>query len=143
MTNEEVIKRLKEARNTIQPFLYVDEAIDYAIKVLEQQPSEDYISRKSVNTLVDELARAISDERCCITTRGRGTATIMQDILNLPSVTPTRPKGKWKILDECANEGVYCSKCHKTVFKLEFSHTMKWRNFKYCPNCGAKMEVEE
>ena len=87
MTNEEVIKRLKEARNTIQPFLYVDEAIDYAIKVLEQQPSEDCISRKSVDTLVDELARAISDERCCIS-RGRSTATIMQDILNLPSVTP-------------------------------------------------------
>ena len=54
-----------------------------------------------------------------------------------------RPKGKWKILDECANEGVYCSECHKKIFKLEFSNTMKWRNFKYCPNCGAKMEVEE
>lgn len=49
-------------------------------------------------------------------------------------------KGKWIILDECANEGVYCSECHKKVFKLEFSPTMKWRNFKYCPNCGAKME---
>ena len=52
-------------------------------------------------------------------------------------------KGKWIILDECANEGVYCSECHKKVFKLEFSPTMKRRNFKYCPNCGAKMEVEE
>ena len=109
----------------------------------ETQPTDaDCISRQMVNELVDELARAISDERCCIS-RGRSTATIMQDILNLPSVTPTRPKGKWKILDECANEGVYCSKCHKTVFKLEFSHTMKWRNFKYCPNCGARMEVEK
>ena len=38
MTNEEAIKRLKEARTTIQPYRYVDEAIDYAIKLLEQQP---------------------------------------------------------------------------------------------------------
>ena len=35
MTNEEAIKRLKEARTTIQPFRYVDEAIDYAIQALE------------------------------------------------------------------------------------------------------------
>lgn len=36
MTQQEAIKRLKEVRNTIQPFLYVDEAIDYAIKALKQ-----------------------------------------------------------------------------------------------------------
>lgn len=36
MTNEEAMKRLKEARYSMQPFLYVDEAIDYAIKKLEQ-----------------------------------------------------------------------------------------------------------
>lgn len=46
---------------------------------------DDLISRQAVDTLVDELARAISDERCCIS-RGRSTATIMQDILDLPSV---------------------------------------------------------
>lgn len=47
----------------------------------------DVISRQAVNALVDELARAISDERCCMS-RGRSTATIMQDILDLPSVKP-------------------------------------------------------
>ena len=46
---------------------------------------DDLISRQAVNDLVDELARAISDERCCIS-RGRSTATIMKDILDLPSV---------------------------------------------------------
>lgn len=91
MMNEEAIKRLKEARNTMQPFQYVNEAIDYAIKVLEQQPNEDCINRHAVNELVDELARAISDERCCIS-RGRSTATIMQDILDLPSVTPQQTR---------------------------------------------------
>lgn len=38
MTREEAIKRLKETRTTIQPFRYVDEAIDYAVKALEQNP---------------------------------------------------------------------------------------------------------
>ena len=47
--------------------------------------------------------------------------------------------GHWYILDECSNEGVYCSECHKKVFKYNFSNTMKWKNFKYCPNCGIKM----
>ena len=53
----------------------------------EQQSSGDCISRQSVDILVDELARAISDERRCIS-RGRSAATIMQDILDLPPVTP-------------------------------------------------------
>ena len=57
--------------------------------VLEKQMQEpcDAVSRQAVNTLVDELARAISDERCCMS-RGRSTATIMQNILDLPSVNP-------------------------------------------------------
>lgn len=43
MTRGEAIKRLKEAKGTIQPFLYIDEAIDYAIKALEQKQKEDEI----------------------------------------------------------------------------------------------------
>ena len=50
---------------------------------------EDCISRQAVDTLVDELARAISDERCYMS-RGRSTGRIMQDILDLPSVTPKK-----------------------------------------------------
>ena len=63
------------------------EAFKMAIKALEQEPCGDCVSREAVDTLVDELARAISDERCHIP-RGRSTAAIMQDILDLPSVNP-------------------------------------------------------
>lgn len=38
MTKEECIKRLKEAKYTIQPFCYINEAIDYAIKELQNPP---------------------------------------------------------------------------------------------------------
>lgn len=53
-------------------------------RLLSVENTEDLISRQAVNELVDELARAISDERSFIS-RGRDTATIMQDILDLPS----------------------------------------------------------
>lgn len=52
-------------------------------------------------------------------------------------------KGKWIILDECSNEGIYCSECHKKVLRYDYSNTMKLKNFKYCPNCGADMRGEE
>ena len=50
--------------------------------------------------------------------------------------------GHWFLLDECANAGVYCSVCHKKVYKEDYA----WCNRKnklrsnYCPNCGAKMD---
>ena len=53
-----------------------------------------------------------------------------------------RPKGKWIILDDCSNEGVYCSECHKKVFKIDYSNTVKIRS-NYCPNCGADMREEQ
>lgn len=46
--------------------------------------------------------------------------------------------GEWLLLDECANEGVYCSLCHKKVYKKDYAN-QKIKS-KYCPNCGAKMD---
>lgn len=50
--------------------------------------------------------------------------------------------GKWFILDDCANDGVYCSECHKRVYKLDYSTKQKLKS-NFCPNCGAKMDGEE
>ena len=54
--------------------------------------------------------------------------------------------GYWVSLTDCANAGVYCSVCHKKVYKEDYA----WCNRKnklrsdYCPHCGAKMdEVSE
>lgn len=46
--------------------------------------------------------------------------------------------GEWIQLDECANEGVYCSICHKKVYKIEYANQAL--KSAYCPNCGAKMD---
>lgn len=46
--------------------------------------------------------------------------------------------GEWFLLDECANEGVYCSVCYKKVYKADYAN-QKLKS-KYCPNCGARMK---
>lgn len=54
--------------------------------------------------------------------------------------------GRWISLDECANEGVYCSICKKKVWKSDYAWCSKKRRNKfrpnYCPNCGADMREE-
>lgn len=147
MTKEMAIHNLYALKQRTRA-LSNHEALDMAIKALEQQPSDDCISRKVVKeSLRTEWVKYIPIELDV------NLSFVLSKIDELPSVIPsynsikteleqTIPKGKWIILDECANEGVYCSECHKKVFKLEFRPTMKWRNFKYCPNCGAEMEIE-
>ena len=140
MTTEEAIEILSDVGDINRCCAEDAEALDMAIKALEQQPCEDCISRKEVNVLVDELARAISDERCFIS-RGRSTAAILQDILDLLSVTPQQKIGHWINLENTKYKGKVlpfwdryeCSKCG--------GHGEG--TFNYCPNCGAKMTESE
>lgn len=55
-------------------------------------------------------------------------------------VAPVR-HGRWVLLDECSNEGVYCSACNKKVYKACYAN-QKIKS-KFCPNCGARMGKEE
>ena len=51
--------------------------------------------------------------------------------------------GEWKLLDECSNAGVYCSICHKAVYRESAWYKNVHIKSKYCPNCGAKMDKED
>ena len=51
-------------------------------------------------------------------------------------------RGWWLLLDECSNAGVYCSNCHKKVYREESWYANVKIKSKYCPNCGAKMDLE-
>lgn len=150
MTTEEAIKELREASDSEVRYGDTDnhydevmkriEAFDMAIKALEQKPCEDCINRKEVNVLVDELARAISDERCFMS-RGRSTANIMQDILDLPSVQPTRPTGKWikmPLIEAGQTYSHECSLCGRRILITDVGLS----EFPYC-HCGARMEESE
>lgn len=94
----------------------------------------DYISREAA------LAELQNPELFNVSPR------FLQILRDLPAadVEPVR-NGQWISLTDCANAGVYCSICHKKVYKEDYA----WCNRKnkvrsaYCPNCGSKMDLEE
>ncbi len=107
---------------------------------------EDCISRQAVNDLVDELARAISDERSYIS-RGRSTGRIMQDILDLPSVTPKEKTGKWESTEifyggESKGAIIKCSECGNELKVSPKVFENLYDNERFCNYCGARMVSE-
>lgn len=50
--------------------------------------------------------------------------------------------GHWVSLTDCANAGVYCSVCHKKVYKEDYAQCNRKNKLRseYCPHCGAKMD---
>lgn len=57
------------------------------------------------------------------------------DILNAPNIEE-RKTGKWIYVN--GHTAINCSACYHCSWSLSFEHTVK--RFKFCPNCGAKME---
>ena len=58
-------------------------------------------------------------------------------------VSPVR-HGIWISLTDCSNAGVYCSVCHKKVYKEDYAICNRKNKLRsdYCPNCGTKMNGE-
>ena len=99
-----------------------------AIKALEQQSSEDCISRQAAIEAMRELPHEYNtkEQRA----RTGGIAACQTIIRELPSVHPKT--GLWIAMGEGFTP-YECSECEAVEFKKS----------KYCPRCGAKMEVEE
>lgn len=136
MTNEEnqrcAINYLIELKKSTNGYGAI--WLDLAIKVLEQQPCEDTINRKEVLDIITDWFACgnIAD----------GKPTMRLQVKALPSVTPTRPHGKWiEVIDEIDSLG------NKTWhYKCSICGNRKsgWGDYKYCPDCGAKMvELQE
>ena len=132
MTKEEAIKIFKEVREEViaketelsrQVFENLGiKAIDLAIKALEQQPSEDCISR-------EEAIRVAEQGQI------QGYEWQFKKLCTLPSVTPTRPNGKWKRISPA---GIYeCTNCNQVIMTSDIDC------YKYCHGCGVRMEGEE
>lgn len=112
-----------------------NEAESMAIKYLQKEPCEDAISRNLVlSTVKSGLIRNIDGEKW------KRVMDNVKEVQNLPPVQPEPKTGKWnKIIDkssiwreawhyECSNCGNYISGYGK---------------YKYCPECGTKMEEGE
>lgn len=67
------------------------------------------------------------------------TPRLLQIIREMPAADVAEVvHGQWYLLDDCANDGVYCSACGRRVQREEFAY--KKLRSKYCPHCGAKMD---
>ena len=49
-------------------------------------------------------------------------------------------RGEWRLFDDCANEGLYCSQCGKKVYRVEYANVKMATRF--CPSCGTPMTDE-
>lgn len=96
--------------------------IDYP---LEQQPSEDCISRQAVEEITWEEP-SYTDALNVLT-------EVRDKIRQLPSVTPQPKVGEWLKNGELCR----CSRCDSLVLRSVV------KAYNYCFRCGAKMEVSE
>lgn len=117
------------------------EAIRVAIKALSVEPCEAGISREDMDEC-KELMTDINGDTVY--------AVRMSDIRELPSVTPARPNAHNNNEDYAECDQFVCSNCG---IELQDWHRVECDEddgevsyheytFKYCPNCGAKMENE-
>ena len=112
----------------------------------ENKASED--KEKNFKELM-QTAKLFSDDILC----AAGTDFLLniaeaecQFIFELLGKMKTERKhGHWKSLTDCANAGVYCSVCHKKVWKEDYAECNRKNKLmsNYCPNCGARMSDDE
>jgi len=97
----------------------------------------DLISRKAAQKLICEYGTRLERDGVYEMTMCAVKQWAVDLLDELPSVEPERKPGKW-IWDK--RTGTYhCSECghdplHEDVGEIE--------EYKYCMNCGAKMEVD-
>ena len=115
-----------------------------AIQSLEQEPCEDAISRQAVFDLIEHYN---SDGLGTVFIDFRHGIKFADAINKLPSVKQEPKTGHWEEVSEeyiqvydlngipsCGDERI-CSECgFETVFIGEHCS-----QYKYCPNCGARM----
>ena len=91
------------------------------------QPSTDAVSRQAIL----DCKYAISDDEI----GERKYVVDVTDIVELPPITPTRPKGKWisNAEDDLKISEYTCSNCKG----------LSDEDTDYCPKCGADMRGEE
>lgn len=108
-------------------------------RLKEQEQCEDCVSRKTAKEKAWNL---------CLET-GYDNEKVVEMLDDLPSVRPTPKKGRWiGHREHCENLGMmpnglgvfeWCSNCDCAIDIREYQRN----HYNYCPNCGAKMEVEQ
>lgn len=78
-----------------------------------------------------------------ISENGTQHREFIADLMIANGVT-VQKRGYWASLTDCANAGVYCSVCHKKVYKEDYARCSRKNKLRsdYCPHCGSKMMPE-
>lgn len=120
------------------------EALDMAIQALEQEPCEDAISRQAAIDIIESWLSCDDYNEA-----ERHIMRAMQSVLyDLPPVNPQEPKiGHWEWVQYNYNPKLgnwHCSECRCVVVECVGKEEKGGIPFyKYCPQCGVKMEVSE
>ena len=89
----------------------------------------DFISRQAVKEMLSEEWTKYMPMEMDV-----NLSFVLEKISELPSVTPTRPNGKWKRISPA---GIYeCTNCNQVIMTSDIDC------YKYCHGCGVKMEGE-
>lgn len=123
----------------------IDTAFKVAFELLEQEPCEDCVSRKSLLDKLDPLYK--EKIKTAPDNMAEGFLQVSNLIKYEPSVTPACKTGHW-ILNE--KQGVqatgyktyHCSECNREISSKYHGMISLLKEFPYC-HCGAKMEREE
>lgn len=94
----------------------------------------DAISRQAAIRAIEALQRPIMrEESNYYQFKFSGMSEALGAVENLPSVTPQQRTGRWIERSDIIGKWYECDQCHTD-----------WGGpVNFCPNCGAKMEVEE
>ena len=109
------------------------DCVRLAINALEQEPCEDCISRQAV----------LKQLKGCLTGGETEYQYVKLHIDSIPPVIPQPKTGQREWVQYDGNPNIrnwYCSECRAIV---NYKPTYNWEKkpyYKFCPNCGAKME---
>ena len=130
---EKAIEQLERVSRNLATIGEKEDYTGVAIQALEQE-CEDAVSRQAVLDIVKFEEDWLSDAKSNNADTDIAFSGIRTQVAKLSPVTPARKKGKW-INKSHKNGCGECTCCGKNTF-FDCDELL----YRYCPNCGAKME---
>ena len=121
------------------------ENLEAISKALEQEPCEDSISREPFTD--STICEGFSCDECSFNRKDKGGCILEERVINLPSAKQEPNAGHWEWVQYDYNPKLgnwHCSECRCVVIEcVDKEEKGGIPLYKYCPQCGAKMESEE
>ena len=122
----------------------LNEALDMAIKALEQEPCEDAISRAPFTD--STICEGFSCNECSFNRKDKGGCILEERVKDLPSVQTTPKTGHWiePQQDDGMSDPIYYQvRCSECGFDLDpqtwHMELHQYGADKFCPKCGCRM----